>query len=58
MKTILSILLIFLSTTPVFCAPNWVEGANDNVKYYDVSGLQAYSKQLKENYFKKSTKIR
>lgn len=53
MKTFIISLLIFLCATPAFCAPNWKEGANDNVKYYDVSGLQAYSKQLKDNYYKK-----
>ena len=55
MKTILSILLIFLSTGPAFCAPNWVEGANDNVKYYDVSETQKYIQMLEDNYFKKYT---
>ena len=53
MKTILSILLIFLSTGPAFCAPNWIEGANDNVKYYDVSETQKYIQMLEDNYYKK-----
>ena len=53
MKTILAILLIFLSTVPAFCAPNWVEGANDNVKYYDDSDTQKYIQMLEDNYYKK-----
>ena len=55
MKTFIISLLIFVCATPAFCAPNWREGANDNVKYYDTSDLQVYAQQLKENFYKKYT---
>lgn len=55
MKKFFITLLILLCTAPAFCAPNWKEGANDNVKYYDISDLQAYAQKLKDDFYKKYT---
>ena len=51
MKTILSILLIFLSAGPAFCAPNF--DPNNKAHFYDVSETQKYIQMLEDNYYKK-----
>ena len=48
----LIITFLFLSiATPVFSAPNWKEGINDNVKPYDVSEEQKYAKELRTKFY-------
>ena len=55
MKKFFITLLILLCAAPAFCAPNWKEGANDNVRYYDDSDTQEYIQMLEDNFYKKYT---
>ncbi len=57
MKIFFITLSILFLATPAFCAPGWKEGANDNVKFYDVSEFQAYANQLEKNFHDKYTVV-
>ena len=53
MKKFIILFLILIIASPVYSVPNWTEGANDNVKFYDDSEYQEYARQLKEKFHKK-----
>ena len=55
MKKFIILFLILIIASPVYSVPNWTEGANDNVKFYDDSEYQEYARQLKEKFHKKYT---
>ena len=55
MKTFLILLLIFVCVTPVFAVPGF--DPNNKARLYDVSDLQEYATQLRENFHKKYTVI-
>ena len=48
----LIITFLFLSIAmPVFSAPNWKEGINDNIQPYDISEEQNLAKELRKNFY-------
>ena len=55
MKKFIILFLIMIFASPVYSVPNWTEGANDNVKFYDDSEYHEYARQLKEKFNKKYT---
>lgn len=52
MKKLFLTALLFLSL-PVYSAPGWYEGCNDNVKPYDIKEEEEYGNKLEKEYYRK-----
>ena len=51
MKKFIITFLFLIIATPAFSAPNF--DSSNKAHYYDISDLQSYAQQLKDNYYKK-----